>query len=67
MWIKKSRLIIFCKCLELKVPSPPPHEKIQLRISPDKESSLTEVRLWHKDKLLGVQIVKNSDLNLVQF
>ena len=53
--------------LELKVPSAPLHERIQLRIVPDKESGLTEIRFWHEDDLLGIQKVKNSDLNLVQF
>ena len=47
--------------------SAPLHEKIQLRISPDKESGLPEVRFWHKAKFLGGQKVKNSDLNLVHF
>jgi hypothetical protein len=53
--------------LELKVPKAPLHESIQLRISPDKESGLSEVRFWHKDEFLGMQKVKNSELNLVQF
>jgi len=53
--------------LELKVPSAPLHERIQLRISPDKESGLFEVRFWHEGELLGNQKVKNSDLNLVHF
>jgi hypothetical protein len=53
--------------LELKVPSAPLHERIQLRIVPDKESGLSEVRFWHEDELLGIQKVKNSELNLVQF
>ena len=52
--------------LELKVPGAPLHEKIQLRIIPDRESGLSEVRFWHKDKFLGSQKVKNTDLNLVQ-
>jgi len=52
--------------LELKVPSAPLHERIQLRIVPDEESGLSEVRFWHEDELLGSQKVKNSDLNLVQ-
>ena len=47
--------------LELKVPSAPLRERIQLRISPDKESGLTEVRFWHKGELLGIQKVKNTD------
>jgi hypothetical protein len=53
--------------LELKVPSAPLHDRIQLRIVPDKESGLSEVRFWHEDELLGIQKIKNSDLNLVQF
>ena len=43
------------------------HERIQLQIIPDRESSLSEVRFWYKDEFLGSQKVKNSDLNLVQF
>jgi len=53
--------------LELKVPGAPLHERIQLRIVPDRESGLSEVRFWHRDEFLGSQKVKNSDLNLVQF
>jgi len=43
------------------------HEIRQLRITPDKESGLSEVRFWHKDEFLGSQKVKNSELNLVHF
>jgi hypothetical protein len=53
--------------LELKVPAAPLHEKIQLRIIPDKESGISEVRFWYEDEFLGSQKVRNSDLNLVQF
>lgn len=53
--------------LELKVPSAPLHERIQLRIVPDKESGLSEVRFWHENEFLGMQKVKNNDLNLVHF
>ena len=52
--------------LELKVPGAPPHERIQLRIVPDKESGISEVRFWYRDNFLGSQKVKNSELNLVQ-
>jgi len=34
--------------LELRVPSAPLHERIQLRITPDKESGLSEVRFGIK-------------------
>ena len=53
--------------LELRVPKAPLHERIKLRITPDKESGLSEVRFWHEGELLGSQKVKNSDLNLVHF
>ena len=63
--------------LELTVPSAPLHdlsacgnaqaERIQLRIIPNKESGLSEIKFWHEDELLGVQKIKNSDFNLVQF
>jgi len=49
------------------VPGAPLHKNIQLRISPDKESGLSEVRFWYKDKFLGSQKAKNSELNLVHF
>ena len=41
-------------------------ERIQLRIVPDKESGISEVRFWYRDNFLGSQKVKNSELNLVQ-
>jgi len=63
--------------LELKVPKAPLHdlsacghaqaERIQLRLAPDRESGLSEVRFWYEDEFLGIQKVKNSEFNLVQF
>jgi len=53
--------------LELKVPSAPLHENIQLRIIPDRESVLSKIRFWHENELLGIQKVNNSELNLIQF
>lgn len=53
--------------LELKVTSAPRHERIQLRIVPDKDSGIAEIRFWHRDNFLGIQKVKNSELNLVRF
>ena len=51
---------------KLKIPKAPLHESIQLRIVPDRESGLSEVRFWYEDEFLGIQKVKNSELNLVQ-
>lgn len=53
--------------LELNASGVPIFEKVQLRIVPDEESGLAEIRLWYKDKLVGTQKVKNEDLNLVHF
>jgi len=47
--------------LELRVPKAPLHERIQLRIAPDKESGVSEVRFWHEDNFLDMQKAKNSD------
>lgn len=54
-------------CLELSAFNTPTLEIVQLRIIPDTETGLTEIRLWHKDKFLGAHKVKNKDLNLVHF
>jgi len=53
--------------LELRVPKAPLHKRIQLRKVVYKESCLPEIRLWHKNELLGIQKAKNFELNLVQF
>ncbi|MCL0078992.1 hypothetical protein M1O56_04945 [Dehalococcoidia bacterium] len=52
---------------ELKVAGTPIREQVQLRIIPDKESGLAEIRLWYNNKLVGIQKAKNEDLNLVHF
>jgi len=51
--------------LELEASGVPIREKIQLRIIPDKESGMAEIRFWYNNKLVGIQKVKNEDLNLV--
>jgi len=40
---------------------------VQLRIVPNKESGLAEIRYWHENKLVGIEKVKNEDLKLVHF
>ena len=45
----------------------PTHKRIQLLIVPDKEFILSEAKFLHEDELLGMQKVKNSELNLVHF
>jgi len=53
--------------LELKVSGVPLHSRVQMRIVPDKETGIAEVRFWYNDKLVDIQKVKNEDLNLVRF
>lgn len=51
--------------IELKVPSVDPYEKVELRMIPDEETGLTEIRFWHKGKLVGTQKIKSTDLKRV--
>ena len=38
-----------------------------LRIVPDMRSGMAEIRMWYKDNLIGIQKVKNVDINLPNF
>jgi hypothetical protein len=53
--------------LELKVSGVPLGARVQMRIVPDKDTGIAEVRFWYKDRLVDIQKVKNEDLNLVHF
>ncbi|GAH91127.1 unnamed protein product [marine sediment metagenome] len=53
--------------LTFKVHKAPLRKEVQLRITPDKNTGLTEIRIWYKDILTDVYQVKNSDLNSVHF
>jgi hypothetical protein len=53
--------------VELKVPGVNPHEKVLLRMIPDEETGLTEIRFWHKDRLVGAQKIRNCLLKRVHF
>ena len=53
--------------LEFRIPGVPIRDTVQLRITPDKESDLAEIRFWWDNKLIGSKKVKNEDLNLVHF
>lgn len=53
--------------LELQVSGVPIREQVQLRIVPDKELGLAEIRFWYNSELIGIQKVKNEDLNSVHF
>ena len=53
--------------LELNVSGVPLRERVYLRITPDKNSGLSEIRFWYNKKLVGVQKVRNEDLNIPNF
>jgi len=53
--------------LKLKFNNAPIHEEVNLRIYPYATGGLSEVRFWHKDKLLDIQKVKTGLLKPVQF
>jgi hypothetical protein len=40
------------------LPDAPIMEKIELRISPDEETGMAEIRFWYRDKLLEVKTLK---------
>ena len=52
---------------QLKVQNSPTREKIQLRIYPDINTGIVEIRFWFKGKFIDVQKVKKSDLYGVHF
>jgi hypothetical protein len=41
--------------------------RVHLRIVPNEETGLGEIRFWYKNKLVSVQNIKNEDINLVHF
>ena len=53
--------------LKITVPKVPPKYPVELRMIPDHEKQMVEVRLWFKGELVGTQIFKEQDLPLVQF
>lgn len=53
--------------LRLRFNNAPIRESITMRIYPHKNSGLSEIRFWHKDKLLDVQQVKTILLGLYTF
>lgn len=53
--------------LKLRFNNAPIHEEVNLRIFPYATGGLSEVRFWHKDKLLDIQKVKTELLKVVHF
>jgi hypothetical protein len=49
---------------ELKVPLVPQRNTVELRIVPDYDSLVAEVRMWFKNRLVSVQKVAHEDLRI---
>lgn len=52
--------------IEFKVTGVDPYEKVELRMAPDEETGLTEIRFWHKGRLVGTQKIKSMELKSIQ-
>jgi hypothetical protein len=52
--------------LQLPIHGANPADRIQIRLYP-LNASVSELRFWHKDRLLDVHTIKNSDLKGLQF
>ena len=50
----KVRFLKTYNNLKLHVPGFPIRGTVQLRIIPDKENGLAEIRFWYEDKLVGI-------------
>jgi len=53
--------------MELKVPGVNPYEKVELQMVPNEETGLTDIRFWHKGKLIVTQRIRNTDLKRILF
>ena len=51
----------------LKANQVPIGAKVELRIYANERTGLSEIRIWHNNKLMGIQRAKTKDLNLVHF
>lgn len=64
--VNPYRKISFNKLI-FPISGAPIREKVSLRIVPDLRSGMAEIRMWYKDNLIGIQNVKNKDINLPNF
>ena len=64
--VNPYRKISFNKLI-FPISGAPIREKVNLRIVPDLRSGMAEIRMWYKDNLIGIQNVKNEDINLPNF
>jgi hypothetical protein len=52
---------------KIKFSNAPIYGKVQLRIHPDTTTGISEIRFWHKDKLLDIQRAKTTLIDPVHF
>lgn len=52
---------------KIKFSNAPIYEKIKLRIHPDTTTGISEIRFWHKEKLLDIQKIKTTLIDPVHF
>jgi len=64
--VNPYRKISFNKLI-FPISGAPIREKVNLRIVPNIESGMAEIRIWYKDNLIGTYNVKNIDINLPNF
>lgn len=53
--------------IELKAHHAPIGARVELRIYANERTGISEIRIWHKNKLMGVQRAKTKDLDIVHF
>lgn len=53
--------------MRFKLPRSAIGQRVGLRISPDMETGMAEIRFWYSGNLLDVKSAKNEDLNLLRF
>lgn len=53
--------------IEIKTNHVPLGAKVTLRVYANERTGLSEIRIWHNNKLMGIQKVKTKDLNIVHF
>ncbi|MBU0897303.1 MAG: integrase core domain-containing protein [Candidatus Omnitrophica bacterium] len=53
--------------VEIKTNHVPLGAKVILRVYANERTGLSEIRIWHNNRLMGIQKVKTKDLNIVHF
>lgn len=61
--VNPYRKIIF-KQAEIIVPKSLPRDTVDLRIVPNAKKGIAEVRIWNRDDLVSVQLIRHEDLEL---